>query len=53
MFDAFGGGRVSETLQVLLFGVNSIHYNTRQRRNDKQILRDVSSILWNRAEERQ
>jgi len=53
MFDAFGGGRVSETIKVLLLGVNSIHCNTRKRRNDKQRLRDVGSIHWNRAEERQ
>jgi hypothetical protein len=36
MFDAIGGGGVLETIKVLLLGVDSIHCNTRQRRNDKQ-----------------
>jgi hypothetical protein len=36
MFDAFGGGGVSATIKILLLGVDWIHYNTRQRRNDKQ-----------------
>jgi len=53
MFDAFGGGGVSETIKVLLLGVDSVQCNPRQRRNDKQRLRDVGSIHWNRAEERQ
>jgi hypothetical protein len=44
MLDAFGGGGGSETIKVLLLGVDSIHYNTRQRRNDKQVLREVDSI---------
>jgi hypothetical protein len=36
MFDAFGGGGGSETIKVLLLGVDSVQCNTRQRRNDKQ-----------------
>jgi len=53
MLNAFGGGGVPEMIKVLLLGVDSIHCNTRQRRNDTQRLRDVGSIPWNRAEERQ
>jgi hypothetical protein len=52
MFDAFGGGGVSEMIKILLLGVDSIHYNTRQRRNDKQILIDVDSIHWNTRQRR-
>jgi len=54
MFDAFGGGGVSETIKVLLSSVDSVQCNTRQRRNDKQRkLIDVGSIHWNMGEERQ
>jgi hypothetical protein len=50
MFDAFGGGGVSQTIKVLLLGVDSVQCNTRQRRNDKQRkLIDVGSINWNRG----
>jgi len=52
MFDGFGCGGVAEMIKVLLLGVDSIHCHTRQRRNDKQRLRNVGSIHWNRAEDR-
>jgi hypothetical protein len=45
------GGGSSETIKVLLLGVDSIHYNTRQRRNDKQIT-DVDSIHWHTRQRR-
>jgi hypothetical protein len=38
MFDAVGGGGGLDTIKVLLIGVDSVQCNTRQRRNDKQIL---------------
>jgi NAD kinase len=47
MLDAFGGGGGLESLMVLLLGVDSIHYNTRQTRNDKHVLREVHSIHYN------
>jgi len=52
MLDAFGGGGGSEMIKVPLLGVNSIHCNTRQRRNDKQILLEVDSIHCNTRQRR-
>jgi len=52
MLDAFRGGGGSETINVLLWGVVWIHYNTRQRWNDKQLLREVDSIHWNTRQRR-
>jgi len=51
MFDAFGASRGSVTLKVLLLGVDSIHYNPRQRRNNKQIT-GVDSIHRQRRQRR-
>jgi hypothetical protein len=36
MLDAFGGGGGSETIKILLLGVDLVQCTTRQRRNDKQ-----------------
>jgi len=44
MLDAVGGGGNLETIKALLLGVNSIHCNTRERRNDEQILIEVDPI---------
>jgi hypothetical protein len=52
MLDAFGGGGGSETIKAPILGVDSIHCNTRQRRNNKQILIDVDSIHWNTRQRR-
>jgi hypothetical protein len=39
----FGGGGGSATMKALLLGVDSINCNTRQKKNDKQII-DVDSM---------
>jgi len=51
VFDAFASGGGLEMLKVLLLGVDSIHYNTTQMRNDKQIS-GFDSIHWHTRQRR-